>query len=77
VRVSLARTGRWLRDLGSVPDGFAVPADDGADLMESGDSGWGRLGSMRHAARFSPELTLHLRPSMPPASHSLAWAEQA
>ncbi len=50
-RVSLARTGRWLRDLGRVANGFAAPADDGADLKEFSASGWGRLGSMRHAAR--------------------------
>lgn len=77
VRVSLARTGRWLRDLGRVADGFAAPADDGADLMEFASSGWGQLGSMRHAARFSPALTLNLRPSMPPGSHRLAWPAAA
>jgi crotonobetainyl-CoA:carnitine CoA-transferase CaiB-like acyl-CoA transferase len=73
VRVSLARTGRWLRDLGRVASGFVAPANDGADLLEFSASGWGRLGSIRHAAQFSPPLTASLRPSMQPGSHPLAW----
>lgn len=73
VRVSLARTGRWLRDIGRVPDGFSVPADDGADLMETSASGWGALGSVRHAARFEPANAHSLSPSMPPGTHPLAW----
>jgi crotonobetainyl-CoA:carnitine CoA-transferase CaiB-like acyl-CoA transferase len=46
VQVSLARTGRWIRDLGRVKDGLACPApqeDSLADLMEESPSGWGTL----------------------------------
>lgn len=73
VRVSLARTGSWLRDLGRVADGFEANPDDGADLMETSASGFGTLGSVRHAARFLPAHTPALRPSMPPGTHPLAW----
>ncbi|MEO8123569.1 MAG: CoA transferase, partial [Burkholderiales bacterium] len=73
VRVSLARTGRWLRDLGRVADGFSARPDVGADLMEDAASGWGTLGSVRHAARFVPANTNALRPSMPPGTHPLSW----
>lgn len=73
VSVSLARTGHWLRSLGRINDGFRVAQDDGADLMEASTSGWGRLVSVRHAARFSPANTHPLRPSMPPGTHPLAW----
>lgn len=74
VRVSLARTGRWLRDLGRVAAGLAAPPDDGADLMQSSRSGWGVLGSVRHAARFTPANPIELLESMPPGTHRLAWA---
>ena len=73
VRVSLARTGLWLRELGRVDRGFAVSTDSGADQMEFSTSGWGRLGSIRHAARFAPPLAHALRPSMPPGTDPLAW----
>ncbi len=77
VRVSLARTGHWLRGLGRLDDGFRVASDDGADLMETSASGFGTLGSVRHAARFSPACTHALQPSMPPGSHPLAWPAPA
>lgn len=56
VRVSLAATGRWLRGLGRVANGFAV-VDPGlaevADLLEESDSDYGRLRAVRHAAVLS------------------------
>lgn len=73
VRVSLARTGRWLRDLGRIAGGADVRRDDGADLMASSHSGWGTLGSVRHAARFTPANTNELLPSMPPGTDRLTW----
>ncbi len=74
VRVSLARTGSWLRAFGRVADGFAAQRDDGADLMETSASGFGTLGSVRHAARFFPANARLLPPSMPPGTHPLAWS---
>jgi crotonobetainyl-CoA:carnitine CoA-transferase CaiB-like acyl-CoA transferase len=76
VQVSLARTGRWIRDLGRVRDGLAVPAptaENVADLMEAGDSGWGRLHSVRHAAVLGLTPVRWERPSVPLGSHKAAW----
>lgn len=73
VRVSLARTGLWLRELGRVENGFAAPPPDFAGVMETSASGWGELAATRHAARFSHTPAGYARPSMPPGSHPLAW----
>ena len=73
VRVSLARTGQWLRELGRLPNGFGAPAADFSGLMETRSSGWGELNAMRHAAEFSHTPAGWARPSMPPGSHPLAW----
>src|SRR5262249_24620429 len=54
VRVSLAQTGHWLSQLGRVEDGFAHPDlsfEAIADLIETTDTPFGRLSSVRHAAR--------------------------
>ena len=76
VRVSLARTGLWLRTLGRVPNGFAVPAAEFSDVMETSASGWGELTAIRHAAEFSRTPAGYARPSMPPGSHPLAWPDR-
>ena len=73
VRVSLARTGLWLRQLGRVAGGFDAPAPNFAKLMETSHSGWGELSAIRHAAEFSHTPAGYARPSMPPGSHALAW----
>ncbi len=73
VRVSLARTGQWLRELGRVPNGFSAAPADFAGLMETSHSGWGELTALRHAAVFSHTPAAWARPSMPPGSHPLAW----
>lgn len=76
VQVSLARTGRWIRDLGRVEGGLALPtpnADSIADLMEVSESGWGRLHSVRHAADLAVTPASWDRPSMPLGTHAAAW----
>ncbi len=73
VRVSLARTSRWLRELGRVANGFSAPPADIWGLMETSHSGWGELTALRHAAVFSHTPAGWARPSMPPGSHPLAW----
>ena len=76
VQVSLARTGRWIRDLGRVRNGLAVPApteDSVADLMEISESGWGRLHAVRHAAEMSDTPVSWDRPSMPFGTHPPIW----
>jgi crotonobetainyl-CoA:carnitine CoA-transferase CaiB-like acyl-CoA transferase len=73
VRVSLARTGSWLRGLGRVAHGLAAPRPDFTGLMETTASGWGELVAMRHAAEFSHTPARWRRPSMPPGTDPLAW----
>jgi crotonobetainyl-CoA:carnitine CoA-transferase CaiB-like acyl-CoA transferase len=77
VEVSLARTGRWIRDLGRVPDGLHCPpiaADKIAALLEESDSGFGRSRAVRHAARLTLTPARWDRPAMPLGSHPPAWA---
>jgi len=73
VRVSLARTAQWLRELGRVAGGFAGPAADFTGLMEPHACGYGELLALRHAAVFSHTPAGWTRPSMRPGSHPLAW----
>jgi crotonobetainyl-CoA:carnitine CoA-transferase CaiB-like acyl-CoA transferase len=76
VQVSLARTGRWIRDLGRIDNGLAIapPTPDSiADLMETSDSGWGRLHAVRHSAELSATPARWHRPSMPLGTHPAAW----
>jgi hypothetical protein len=75
VRLSLARTGLWLRSLGRIADGFTASKPDIASFTETSESGFGKLLAMRHAARFAGrELAAsNLKPAMPPGSHSPQW----
>jgi crotonobetainyl-CoA:carnitine CoA-transferase CaiB-like acyl-CoA transferase len=76
VQVSLARTGRWLRDLGLVPDGLACKApaaEDLVDVMEESASGFGRLSAVRHTAQLSETPARWDRPCMPLGSHPARW----
>jgi crotonobetainyl-CoA:carnitine CoA-transferase CaiB-like acyl-CoA transferase len=75
VRVSLAQTGRWIRDLGRV-DGLSVPDpgfDDVHDRLEDNDSGFGRLTTVRHAATMSETPPRWARPSVPLGTHAPQW----
>jgi crotonobetainyl-CoA:carnitine CoA-transferase CaiB-like acyl-CoA transferase len=77
VRVSLAATGRWLRELGRVPDGFACPdpgIEDVADLLERTPSGFGELTAVRHAAILSETPARWALPSVPLGTHPPEWA---
>jgi len=76
VRVSLARTGLWLRSLGRVENGFAAsdPSfDDVSDLLETCDSGFGRLTAVRHAGRLSATPPAWRRPAVPLGTDAPAW----
>ena len=68
VRLSLARTGRWLDSLGRVEGGVHVvdqTPDDVRDLMESRDSAFGRLTYVVPAARLSETPGRWDRPAVP------------
>ncbi|MEJ0020847.1 MAG: CoA transferase [Acetobacteraceae bacterium] len=76
VQVSLARTGRWIRDLGRVADGLACPAPALEGLgafIEETDSGFGRLRAVRHAAQMAATPVRWDRPSMAFGSHPARW----
>lgn len=76
VRVSLARTGHWLRSLGRLPDGLSTPdlsQQDVADRLDEVASGFGRLTAVRHAVRMSETPPRWDRPSVPLGSHAAAW----
>ena len=76
VRVSLARTGHWLRSLGRVENGLAapdIPADAIRDLTEESDSGFGRLTAIRHAGRLSETPPRWTRPAVPLGTHLPRW----
>ncbi len=76
VRVSLAQTGYWIRSLGRVPYGLNCPdpkIDDVRDRLEEGDSGFGRLTTVRHAAVLSQTPATWALPSMPLGTHAPEW----
>lgn len=73
VRVSLARTGHWLRSLGRVADGPAATTPNHEAYLETYPGGYGDVVAVRHAARFSRTPPQWTRPAMPPGSHAPAW----
>ncbi|RMI27225.1 CoA transferase [Pseudoroseomonas wenyumeiae] len=76
VRVSLAATGRWLRGLGRLEQGFSAPdpkREDLLDLLEETDSGFGRLSAVRHAARLEATPAFFARPSVPLGTDAAQW----
>ena len=75
VQVSLAQTAHWLRSLGRVGDGLSAARLPVARYVETVDSGFGRLGTVRHSAQLSRTPARWTRPSMPPGSHPPAWEE--
>jgi len=76
VRVSLAQTGLWLRQLGRVGHGFIAPDQDLAavqDLLETTPSGFGQLRGVRHAAQLSTTPADWVRPAVPLGHDPAAW----
>jgi crotonobetainyl-CoA:carnitine CoA-transferase CaiB-like acyl-CoA transferase len=76
VRVSLARTGRWLWNLGRVADGFATEDLKGEAVqpfIEEVPSGFGPLRSVRHSAALSKTPAFWARQAMPLGSHPAEW----
>jgi CoA-transferase family III len=76
VRVALARTGRWIWQLGRVENGFScrLPSrDDVADLLEDCGSPFGVMRAVRHAAQLSAAPTRWARPAVPLGTHAPVW----
>jgi crotonobetainyl-CoA:carnitine CoA-transferase CaiB-like acyl-CoA transferase len=76
VKVSLARTGLWLRSLGRLEHGFeaANPTIDGvSDLLEASLSGFGRLDAIRHSAILSETPAGFRRSSVAPGTDLPVW----
>jgi crotonobetainyl-CoA:carnitine CoA-transferase CaiB-like acyl-CoA transferase len=76
VRVSLARTGYWLWNLGRLDDGLKAADyknEDVQGFMEDLPSGFGPLHSVRHSAVLSKTPAFWDRPAMPPGSHAPRW----
>jgi crotonobetainyl-CoA:carnitine CoA-transferase CaiB-like acyl-CoA transferase len=76
VRVSLAATGRWLRGLGRLEQGFAAPdprREDLLDLLEETESGFGRLSAVRHAPWMETTPAFFARPSVPLGTDEAQW----
>lgn len=76
VQVSLARTGRWVRDLGRVPNGLTCPLptrETVGDLLETGESGFGRLTAVSHPAMLELTPTRWDRPCVPLGVHPPVW----
>jgi hypothetical protein len=76
VRVSLAQTGRWIWNLGRVPNGLATEDLKGeaiAPFVEEASSGFGQLKSISHSAKLSKTPAFWAHPSMPLGSHAPQW----
>jgi crotonobetainyl-CoA:carnitine CoA-transferase CaiB-like acyl-CoA transferase len=77
VRVSLAQVGAWLLSMPRIPDGLAAhdpTIEDGADLIESSQSGFGPMQALRHSAEMSLTPPRWELPSMPFGTHQPVWA---
>lgn len=75
VRVSLAQTGYWLRQLGRI-DGVHCrdPGfDDVRDRLQDAPSGFGVLTAVGHAAEMSETPPHWARPSVPLGTHAPGW----
>ena len=76
VRVSLARTGLWLRELGRLADGFSCDEprrEVVAGFMEESESGYGRLTAVRHAAGLSATPARWERAAERPGASAVGW----
>jgi len=76
VRVSLAQTGHWLRQLGRI-DGMHCrdPGfDDVRDRLRETRSGFGLLTAVHHAAEMSETPPHWSRPSVPLGTHAPTWS---
>jgi crotonobetainyl-CoA:carnitine CoA-transferase CaiB-like acyl-CoA transferase len=80
VQVSLARTGKWLWEMGRLADGLAAPDLPGEAIRpftQDMPSGFGLLSAVSHAAVLSQTAASWTRPAAPLGSHALRWPERS
>lgn len=73
VRLSLAQTAQWLRQLGRVTHGFDMAEPSSEPWREASNSGFGALVALRHAANLSRTPAKWVRPSVPPGTSLPTW----
>ena len=76
VRVSLAQTGHWLKNLGRVENGFACAEPTGEELKsltDEMDTPFGRLNFVKHAAILSETRAFWARPPVKLGTHAPVW----
>lgn len=76
VRVSLAQTGEWVKRLGRLEGGLGAPdqkREQISDLLETSDSGFGRMTAVRHAGLLAATPARWSRPAVPLGTHAAAW----
>jgi crotonobetainyl-CoA:carnitine CoA-transferase CaiB-like acyl-CoA transferase len=76
VRVSLAQTGRWIWNLGRLPDGLKaedLQREAIAPFVKDTQSGFGLLRAISHSAKLSKTPAFWARPAMPLGSHPPQW----
>jgi hypothetical protein len=77
VRLSLARTARWLMDLGETGDcrGGDLTPQDAAPWMESSETPWGRIERVRCPGRIDGFAPAWHRPPGPLGTDAAAWSD--
>ena len=73
VRLSLARTGQWLRSLGRVDNGLSISKPSLEKYLYTEPSGFGQLTALTHSAQLSGAQVRWALPSMPPGTHPAQW----
>jgi crotonobetainyl-CoA:carnitine CoA-transferase CaiB-like acyl-CoA transferase len=76
VRVSLAQVGAWLASMPRVADGLAAhdpSVEEGSDLIETSQSGFGPMQALRHCAQMSLTPPRWDLPSAPYGTHQPQW----
>jgi hypothetical protein len=73
VQASLAQTGHWLRQLGRVPQGFAVRAPALELFLETTASAYGALCAVRHGAQLGRTPATWTRSSERPGDSPARW----
>jgi hypothetical protein len=76
VQVSLARTGKWLWDMGRLENGLNapdIPGDAVASFVEDMPSGFGVLSAVRHAAVLGGTPAIWARPAVPLGTNPPVW----